>query len=96
MKFNQEKLYEHLEWCGCSDGDIVDAFNKVVSYMLEGEHGHQYFTDIVSHTGLDKITVQLILLELDRAGITEHGTSVRGSWIDGDGRELIRRLSDES
>jgi hypothetical protein len=83
---NEDKLYNKLGWCGCSDNDVSKAFQIVINEFLNEENVRGidyncYYTDIVERTGLDITLVQIILLELDKLRITDHGSSVRGSWL---------------
>jgi len=90
-KLNEDSLFEALGWCGCSDSAITEAFQSILDLLLLGGPDC-YFTDLALKTSLDQRLVQIILHELTRLDLLEHGTSVRGSWFKGDA-EAERRLA---
>jgi hypothetical protein len=87
MKLDPERLFTALGFCGCAGDDVADLFQKVLDTfpLNSGEAIYYVATEtsgpgIAERTGIPAPIVQLILLELDRIGLLEHGTAVRGSW----------------
>jgi DNA-binding IscR family transcriptional regulator len=76
-----EKLHIQLGWCNCASDETTDIIIKVIEDLRTNEGKEFYYTDIAKRLGLEPVTVEIILLELDRIEVIEHGTSVRGSWI---------------
>ncbi len=88
VTLNTNKLYNKLGWCSCSSELIREVFEIVINEFLkslqeshEGRHYGCFFTEMSERTGLDARLIEIVLLELDRLRITDHGSSVRGSWM---------------
>lgn len=83
MKLDTDVLYYALGFCGCTDDEVTTDFQKVFDCLLEAKKndGSIYYDAIAEKTKLTSPHVQLILLLLDKIGLTEHGTAIRGSWL---------------
>ena len=82
--------YEKLEWCGC--GCPGEAMREVAKYLEARSLDYpesdakmkEYFQD-----GDDNNLVLCLAYELDRAGFTEHGSSVYSCWLTDDGKYFL-------
>jgi hypothetical protein len=79
IAFHEDALYRALGWCSCSDSAISAVFSAVMNDLLD-HPTDRYYTAIAARLALDPRFVQLILLELTRLELIEHGTAIRGSW----------------
>ena len=71
--------YEKLEWCGC--GMPGEAMRTIAKYLEDRQEKR-------SHKDDDSLLLCLAY-ELDRAGFTDHGSSVYGCWLTDDGRYFL-------
>lgn len=76
----RDQLCEKFSWCRCISGEILEDTVSIIN-LLKSTDTVIYCTDIAKKMNLDGKYVELILIELDRVNITEHGCAVRGSWI---------------
>lgn len=85
---NETYLYRALEWCMCTDESITHAFKWVLKALLEHHAALVYNPDhstdyvaVAAKIEMPALMVQFVYLELDRLGLTEHGSSIRTSWL---------------
>lgn len=76
-----------LGYCGCYDDEL---FSDVLAVFKAFDEGCCYYTDIRVE-GPPRYK-ELILHDLTRAGLLEHGTSVRASWLTDAGRRVLAEL----
>ena len=87
--------YEILGFCGCGSPQMV--LNGVILPLLEGFNDGEYENfdrNYGKNTGYSEAAVEFFLHYLDRLGLTNHGSSVWGSWLEDKGRlwrEILRR-----
>lgn len=83
---------ELLDYCGCYDQDLYDDIFKVL-LAYDVEIGQSpYVTDL----GIEpQKYAELILHDLNRIGLLEHGSAVRASWVTDEGREVIKKIKEE-
>ena len=82
--------YEKLEWCGC--GCPGEAMRQVAMYLearsleypANDAKMKEYFDG-----GDDNCLVLCLAYELDRAGFTEHGSSIYSCWLTDDGKYFL-------
>lgn len=74
-------VYDDLRFCGCGCPD--EAYNLVRDLLaLAPFYDHQdELKARIGVTGDDHGALYLVLYALDKAGLTEHGGSVAGSWL---------------
>lgn len=81
--------FEKLEWCGCGrPGDGMRAIAKYLesrslTYPENDKKLEEYFPYE------DDSIVLCLAYELDRAGFTEHGSSIYGCWLTTDGEYFL-------
>lgn len=73
-------LWDICGFCDCMDNNVANDLLQILQ-LLDND-SNNYITELVNRTKLDYKYVHLILNCLEQSGLTEHGTSVRGSWID--------------
>ena len=71
--------YERLKWCGC--GRPGEAMRAIAKY-LEDRQENRLHTD-------DDSLILCLAYELDRAGFTDHGSSIYGCWLTDDGKYFL-------
>lgn len=82
-----------LPSCGCGDPESI---GKYVKDMLLS-HVHQTNSDDYScwdRTKYDDLPVMFFLSWASREGYTEHGTSIRCSWMTDLGNQLLKDLAE--
>ena len=70
--------YDQLGWCTC--GQPWKAVKEIAKF-LEGRKAYNDFPD-------DDLSLCLAY-ELDRAGFTDHGSSIFGCWLTEDGEKFL-------
>ena len=87
--------YEILGFCGCGSPQMI--LNRVIVPLLEAFIDGPYENFDINYgknTGLSEAVVEFFLHYLDELGLTNHGSSVWGSWLEESGRmwrEVLRR-----
>ena len=82
--------FEKLGWCGCGcPGEAMRTVAKYLearslTYPDNKERLKEYFQN-----GDDDPLVLCLAYEMDRAGLTEHGTSIYGCWLTDDGKYFL-------
>lgn len=83
--------FEKLEWCGC--GMPGEAMRTIARYLearsLKYPECDQKMREYFPEDGNGKSLVLCLAYELDRAGFTEHGSSVYGCWLTDDGKYFL-------
>lgn len=82
-------VIDELNFCGCYDSSVITDIIKVFIRLATAGNNRRYITYLCEDLKLDCKYVHLILNILDRLGWTEHGTAVRGCWIDEEKGEKI-------
>jgi hypothetical protein len=104
----QRFYFEELEWCGCGNPDEVLAFMRdVLQVMHDRSEGNRSegpnvpFEQSAWRSGTDKLNAMLpgmlglsYLYMLDALDLTEHGSTIGGSWLTEKGKEVLALLSD--
>ena len=87
--------YEILSFCGCGNPQMI--LNGVILPLLEAFNDGAYENFNMGYgknTGMSEALVEFFLHYLDKLGLTNHGSSVWGSWLESKGRlwrEILRR-----
>lgn len=83
-------FYRDLNLCGCGNPeDAVDLVLDLLKLLPFYEPGHEeQVYALMGHPG----AVHMVLSQLDRAGLTDHGGSLHGSWITPKGEWLLAAL----
>jgi hypothetical protein len=92
--YREYVLLELLGMCGCYDTQIENDVVVMLHCLNRGGFPYDSFLapGLRDH---ERAYIELILHMLDHAGLTEHGSSVRGSWITNKGRLVADRLRQE-
>lgn len=86
----EREWFENINFCGCGDSEGVRAWMKTLLEKL-AEDGT--FARDVIHEMFEsdpECAKYFTLYTLDAMGLTEHGSSVWGSWITDKGRAFIK------
>lgn len=82
--------YEKLGWCGCGTPDEAATTVWKMLDALDANELEERKAKLTEYFGSGSVYDNVLLLclayELDRAGFTEHGTSVGWSWLTEDGQ----------
>jgi hypothetical protein len=98
----QEYVQDQFGLCGCSDGAAaVDLIGEVL-VALDRKRPHRPEDPIPTWDALKKRFHEeddpgiyyLVMGALEREGLIEHGTSIRGSWTTDAGRELVAEIEE--
>lgn len=76
--------------CGCGDPPSIGryVYDMLKKYVYLGNEDYSCW----DRTSYEDLPVMFFLSWADRCGYTEHGTSIRGSWITDLGKELLADL----
>lgn len=85
-----EFTVDMFSFCGCSNQDVVNDIMKVLK-ELNNDNTSNYITSLVDSLILERRYILLILMCLDREGYIDHGSTIRGSWITPEGKEVLRK-----
>ena len=90
--------YYGLNFCSCGSRDeVFEMILKVLNYCHErfAEHNSGFPYDWLEKNIFhgDSIISLFVLYVLESLGITEHGSSVRGSWLTEKGKALREDLT---
>ncbi len=77
-----------MGFCGCYDDELMEDVIAVLM-AFDADKPPHYSTLPIS--GPDKYR-ELILHAMDNAGLIEHGTSIRGSWLTDKGKEVLQTV----
>ena len=84
-----------LGFCDCWDEKLYnDIFTVLKAYRKAAQKGMLVYYDKLLVGNPDKY-VELILHCLTRAELSEHGSSIRGSWLTQKGQEVVSKLEAE-
>jgi predicted transcriptional regulator len=72
--------------CGCYDNGVIAEWIAVMELL---DTDDSYYTKIAEKLNLAPNHVHAILHVLDNAGLIEHGSTIRGSWLTDKGRDAI-------
>ena len=80
-----------LPSCGCGDPESIGRYvrDMLLKYVKQTGSENSSCWDI---TNYEDLPVMFFLSWADREGYTEHGTSIRCSWMSKKGDELLRDL----
>ena len=96
MKELQE-LDEELEICGCCDTEGV--WKLIRDYLLsctgDSIDFNRQHTLLCGDSDWSPL-VYVFLCQMQRVGLTEHGTGIRCSWLTEKGRRVLAALTDEN
>lgn len=88
-----EAIRSKLDLCGCGDPignhEFIISCLKARKELYSGTHilDHKKIEELVKENS--GLVAELILHFLDQKGLTEHGTSVYGSWLTDAGKQFI-------
>ena len=90
-------VYGFLNFCGCGCGVRVSGLIRTFLDCFESFDGTLFDSDIYKEKfpGRTETEMEFMLKWVDSLGLSEHGTSVYGSWLTDKGiafRELLRKL----
>lgn len=77
---------EIFRFCGCGDPDSAMLFVRDMLKLLEERKG--WSEEIKKELPTDGV-YYFVLYMLDDKGLTEHGSSVGGSWLTDKGKEVL-------
>lgn len=85
-------LLEALGFCCISRESLAEIVR--IAELIDNRNDPKfersnYYTDLATQTSLSPLHVELILEVLDRKELSEHGTSVRGSWLTEKGERFL-------
>ena len=81
---------EIMGFCGCYDAELMEDVIATIR-AFDAENPPYYSALPVS--GPDKYR-ELILHAMDNAGLIEHDTSIRGSWLTDKGKEVLQEIKE--
>jgi hypothetical protein len=90
--WDSEEDYFFMEvcgFCGCSDREILDDLLTILDKMAN-DRENCYYTKL-GIAGPEKY-IEALLGILDNAGLIEHGTAIRGSWLTEAGGDICKLL----
>lgn len=92
----REYIWSHmLGFCGCSGESETYTFQilkKIYDESLKEDGSYYYeYKDVSDHW---LALQELILMILDKADLTEHGSSVRGCWLTDKGKEVCKKIDE--
>ena len=83
--------FERLRWCGC--GMPGEAMRTIEKYLetrkLQYPESRDKLREYFPPDGDANPLVLCLAYEMDRAGFTEHGTSIYGCWLTEDGEYFL-------
>jgi hypothetical protein len=86
-----------LGFCGCYSHHLYDlTFDILQKLYIANQTDDGYFYDYIDKTDDHKSLQELILHVFDDKGWTEHGSSVRGSWLTSEGLEVCNLIWGEA
>lgn len=102
----QRFYYETLKWCACGNPDEALGFMRDVLATMKARSDENIgpFDEPYAESAWAKRTAELdaalgdgmlglsYLYMLDSHGLTEHGGSVGGSWLTGEGERVLALL----
>lgn len=91
-------VYEMCNFCGCGCGIRVSGLIRSFLDCFDSFDGTLFDSDIYEKKfpGRTETEMEFMLKWVDSLGMSEHGTSVYGSWLTDKGvafRELLRKMS---
>lgn len=86
----QDYLYSGvLPSCGCGDPASIGKYVQEMLKKHVATIGVDNAMEIWRNNSYDDLPTMFFLSWADREGYTEHGTSIRGSWLSKKGVELL-------
>lgn len=85
---------EELGFCGCYGESFVFFFQVLDEIWQKNKANEVYFYRYKETSDLEQGFQELCLMIMDKDQLTEHGSSVRGSWLTEKGRKLAEELFD--
>lgn len=82
-------VVDTFEFCGCSSPDITHDIMRVLK-ELNNDGTSNYISNLTETLDLEYKYIELILMCLYREGLIEHGSTLRGSWITPEGKEILK------
>jgi hypothetical protein len=86
--------YYGINFCGCGDREAAfDIIYKVLDYCRKWTNEGIYIDWLVKNVfNGNEGAAYFVLYSLDKIGLTEHGSSIHGSWLTEKGQCLISDL----
>ena len=83
-------VVDEFGFCGCPNMDVVNDIIKVLK-ELNKDGTSNYITGLMQTLNLKRKYIMLVLMVLDRNEYIEHGSTLRGSWITPEGKEILKK-----
>lgn len=91
------RWYEELKFCGCGiPEEVQDYIHDILAAMAERSDSGWEINKVNAVLGNIEMATAFVLYTLDAMGLTEHGGSIFGSWLDPKGRALLKELAVEA
>ena len=90
---NEFILRSLLGFCGCVSNNIMDDLFEILN-IFEHDPKLAYYTKIAQKMEESEKYIELLLCCLDKTNLIEHGSAIRGSWLNSDMKpiwELIQK-----
>lgn len=93
VKIIKYYYFEKLEWCGCGlPENAISIIGKYLNCLMEKDVDprHKVMNEAFGVRFVEDNDLLLCLAyELDRAGFTDHGSSIRWPWLTKDGEYFL-------
>lgn len=90
-----EKKIVDSPFCGCMDGDIIKDFRDMLRFMAS-KNGFCWYDELQKELKFDEKYTYALLQIATTAYLTEHGSSIRGSWLTDKGKQYLTQPEDYS
>lgn len=103
-QFVDDFWFNTLGWCGCGNPNVVLTQLRDTLQLLHDRSESRHEGKNFWNAGTDKLYVHLelntdkawlgyiVLYILDKHGLTEHGSTIAGSWLTPEGLVLLEKL----
>ena len=88
----EEAIESGMSLCGCNS--VSPFLFAIISEYAKGHEGSRmvYFDELAKRLESSEREIELALQILDKAGLIEHGTAIRGSWLTKKGEGYARAI----
>lgn len=90
----EDVILSRFNWCGCGQPQTAVLYLLTILHFIDDRSENRFNGQWPSLDGLFASPGEryFVLYTLNSLGITEHGGGVDGSWLTGDGKELLDEL----